>query len=281
MTAPVTILAAGSFAAPATEPTLDIKTLLREAGGPRLRRSNRLTELALLGALRCCQSIGPLHEQSALYLASGQGNVGDTVSLLQQIVRDGLEPMPFSFINVSSNMAGFAVAQALGLQGRNMAVSRNGGAFDSALELALLDLLSGSVPMALVGVVEECAWPLPEHRRRLGVADDMPLAEQSSWLLLSAQCASSGVGMIAGHQRLAEGEALPSRPEARWFCAPQLPAAHAERLAGTTGREPGYSESITVHHLIGALEDGSSSPLCYLNGDGAGGAVLFEFLPAR
>ncbi len=237
------------------------------------------TELALLGALRCVREVAPLPATCALYLTSSQGNVGDTVSLLQQIVRDGLEPMPFTFINVSSNMAGHAVAQALGLEGKNSALSRIGGAFDSALELARLDLQAGTVPMALVGVVEQCAWPLVDQRQRLKVGEDVLLAEQSSWLLLSAAEGDDGLGEFALHRRCSRIEEVPSPNEARWFAGPQLTTAMKTQLGLPMSplSEPGYSESIDAHHLVEAIAKGGDGSLCYLNGDGAGGYVYFEF----
>lgn len=275
----IRILAASSYAAHADESPSDIKSMLREEGGPRLRRSSRYTELALLGALRCIRELPRLPATCALYLTSSQGNVGDTVSLLHQIVRDGLEPMPFTFINVSSNMAGHAVAQALGLEGKNSALSRIGGAFDSALELARLDLQAGTVPMALVGVVEQCAWPLADQRQRLKIGEEVRLAEQSSWLLLSAAEGAGGLGEFAVHRRCRDIAELPSLKSAHWFAGPQLPSSVKADLGLplTPLLEPGYSESITAHHLVEAIARGGEGPVGYLNGDGADGYVYFEF----
>ncbi|MFO7594633.1 MAG: beta-ketoacyl synthase N-terminal-like domain-containing protein [Pseudomonadota bacterium] len=282
------LLSARSYAAAASDPPADLKPLLREVHPNRMRRNNRFTELALLGALRCVQDIGGLPEQCALYLASGQGNVSDTVSLLHETVRDRLEPMPLSFINVSSNIAGFTVSQVLGLHGHNIAVSRNGGAFDSALELALLDLQSGAVPMALVGVVEEYALPPAEHCRRLGLAEGELPAEQSSWLLLTAESGHGREGPVATCQRYRSPMDLPDNPHARWIAGADLPvSARGKRPATESPGEPlpGYSESIRLHPLVEAL-DGltkgrSERPVYYLNGDGTGGLLLFEFNPAH
>ncbi len=271
------IIAAASYAASAGDSPADIKSLLREEGGPRLRRSSRLTELALLGALRCIRQVPALHEQCALFLASAQGNVGDTVSLLQQIVRDGLEPMPFTFINVSSNMAGHAVAQALGLQGKNYALARHHGAFDSALELACLEVQTGKAPMALIGVVEECAWPLVDQRRRLGVDGEVRLAEQSSWLLLSSEPDTAGLASFAARRIPTAGERVLD-PEVRYLPGPLLSASMSEAVSPLPA-EPGYSESIAVHHLVEALTGDGEERVGYLNGDGDGdeGMMAFEF----
>lgn len=282
--AAIRLLAASSYAAPANDPPADLKPLLREVHPNRMRRNNRFTELALLGALRCVEDIGQLPEQCALYLASGQGNVTDTVSILHEVVRDRLEPMPLSFINVSSNIAGFTVSQVLGLHGRNLAVSRNGGAFDSALELALMDLQNGSVPMALVGVVEEYTLPLNEHRQRLGRKQGEVLAEQSSWLLLGKDAGPEGMGMLVDCRRYTDLAKLPEFTETHWITGTQLSASSASQLGLLPSSErnlPGYSESISIHHLVDALarQEPVDKALRYLNGDGMDGLLLFEFIP--
>ncbi len=49
-----------------------------------------------------------------------------------------------------------------------------------------MDLESGGVASALVGSVDVATAPLQEHRRRLHLAVDTPLAEGSHWLWLGS-----------------------------------------------------------------------------------------------
>ncbi len=154
---------------------------VREACGKSVRRINRFIQLALIGAHDCVGSRS-LAADTAVYLATGQGNVADTAQMMRDILARGEAPMPFSFINVSSNMAGFYVAQGLELSGANLTVSRHDFSFEAAVQLAGVDLGDGG--RALIGAVEECAWPLARHRERLGVAQGTPLSEGSHWLLI-------------------------------------------------------------------------------------------------
>lgn len=157
--------------------------LLKQVCAKPPRRVNRFIQLALLGAHDCAAAAGSaLAPQTGLYLATGQGNVADTARLMCDIQVQGEAPMPFTFINVSSNMAGFYVAQALGLEATNLTASQQDFSFEAALELACVDLAEGG--SALLGAVEECVWPLQGHRRRLGLAAQAVLAEGSHWLLL-------------------------------------------------------------------------------------------------
>ena len=165
--------------------------LLHQQHGLRLRRSNRYIALAMLGALECVQG-RRLEPDCGVYLSSGLGNIAESLAMMELALCEGVAPMPFSFINVSSNMAGFTLASQFGLHGRNLAVARRDNAFVAALELALGDLLGGRVSQALVGAVDECVWPLAMHRRRLQVAADSPLLEGSGWLLLGLGDERSG-----------------------------------------------------------------------------------------
>lgn len=282
----INVLASYAFAAAAVEPPLDIKTLLREAGGPKLRRTNRITELSLLGALHCVAG-RELANRCGLYLASGQGSVGDTSSLMQQILRDGLEPMPLSFINVSSNMPGYYVAQTLGLESRNLAVSSRLAAFDSAFELARLDLAAGNVEQALVGVVEECSYPLDDYRRHVGLGEEFALAESSAWLLLG-RGGEGGYNTLQRCQHFATVDGLVETLQ-------QLPAQTRYVVAGEhdvllmaelarcgfsplATEYPGHSKSIAAWRFVQAVGAREASSLLYLGGNAEEGFLLLWLL---
>lgn len=187
----VGVLASGLRCFGAEEQALDMLALLHQEHGLRLRRSNRYIALTMLGALACVQG-RRLEPDCGVYLSSGLGNIAESLAMMEPALCDGVAPMPFSFINVSSNMAGFTLASQFGLHGRNLAVARQDNAFVAALELALGDLLAGRVSQALVGAVDECVWPLAMHRRRLQVAAESPLLEGSGWLLLGPGDEGSG-----------------------------------------------------------------------------------------
>lgn len=174
-----------SLLLPATEPPAPLREQVRAVVPDPPRRISRIIELSLIGAHRC------MHGRRAephcpLYLALTHGCVADGVSLVTTVARGGL-PTPVGFINLSSNMAGFYVAATLGVHGPNQAVAADEFSLECALELA--DLGPGHGGQALIGAVEECAWPLAEHRARLGLPPDRPLTESSHWLFLDQACA--------------------------------------------------------------------------------------------
>ena len=245
------------------------------------RRLNRFIQLALIGAHRCAAGIDGMGDAGCdVYLGSGQGNVADTINLLRDIHGARQAPMPFGFINVSSNMAGFYIAQSLGLKGANLAVSRQDSSFEACLELAAAE--AERRPSALVGAVDECAWPLAQHRRRLGVDADTRLGEGSHWLWIDQRnpapvaevtwvrrfgslgamedaAASHGAqGLTVGYGLVRSGEA-----------ASQM--AGASRLVEYTGAEP-YYETLSAYAVCRFVETAvPGERMVHLNRDAAGG----------
>lgn len=150
-------------------------------GGQRFRRINRFIQLALIGAHECRNADDADWAASQpIVIATGQGNIADTTQMLESVVGSGQPPMPFQFINLAGNMAGFYLAQSLGVEAANTTVSQLDFPAEAALQVAVEEYRRhGS---ALLGAVDELAWPLDAHRRRLGAAPGQSVGEGSHWL---------------------------------------------------------------------------------------------------
>jgi hypothetical protein len=165
------------------EPLPDLRALTLETTGKSIRRVGRFIRLALVGAARCLPRAGAPAD-TAVYLGSGRGDLELTLGILIPLFRQGQLPKPLSFVHTVSNAACFYVAQTLGLRSRSNFVCNRYFAFESALQLAALDLRLGTVPSALVGSVDVATAPLGEHRRRLQLPPAAPVGEGSHWLWL-------------------------------------------------------------------------------------------------
>lgn len=203
------ISASGSYTAEAVEPLPPLKELAREASGTAARRTGRLVQLALVGAGRCVagRSLPP---ETATYFTSGRGDLAVTVDLLVNLCARGVPPAPFDFINTVGNSACFHVAQAFGLRGRSLFVTRRHAPLETALRLAAIDMAGGGVRTALVGAADMCTTPLAAHRERIGVAAGTPVGEGSHWFLLTALRERSGLGEVRSVRTFADEVALRS-----------------------------------------------------------------------
>jgi len=171
---------------PAESQAPELKDLVKSLWGKSYRRINHFIELTLVGARRCVdRTPNPIAAHCSLVFTTGQGNISQVANLTRQIYKDHQPPMPFAFMHITNNMAPFYVAQALGLSSSNLTIAHRSFPFETALNVATLQLQApGS--QCLVGAVDECAYPLEEHRQRLGLAPDTPLAEGSHWLMLGS-----------------------------------------------------------------------------------------------
>ena len=130
-----------------------LKEELRRYARENFRRVNRFILLALLGARKC------IHERSlaadtAVYLTTEHGNLGETAIVLDEIYAAHALPKPFSFINTMSNTAAFYLAQNLGTRGRNITASSQRLSFERGIDLMAADFAAGAERSALIGGVD-------------------------------------------------------------------------------------------------------------------------------
>lgn len=186
----------------------DVKAAWKEISPSMIRRTDRFIQLALLGAYK---SIGQekLLEETALYMASGQGNLAVFKRLRDQRYVHKQPPKPVDFINSLSNTSGFYVAQFFGFHGKNLNVSRHGLVVENILLLAQADLELGREQQILVGGVDELQEPLAFTRLTLGLCDERPLGEGSNWLLLSTESEGALASMEVLREEM-DSEALKS-----------------------------------------------------------------------
>jgi len=284
------IAAAGSYFSELSarqEQVPDIKQLLVESGEPWPRRTSRLTDLALLGASRALRGRAEPSARCAIVLGSDQSGRCDTARMLTAILERGEAPMPFDFINVSNNMAGYYVARRYGLQGANLAVSRRGSAFESAMELALQQLESKAVPQVLLGSVDESCRPLPSRDSVLQ-QDTLAGAEGSSWFLLLGgdQADDCGTWIESHHHfadwtRLAEYlDQIDDLPGATLIASERISERVRETLfieARLWRAAAELCPSGSAHALVSALEDwDGGSTAFYIHGDDEAGYLLLQ-----
>jgi hypothetical protein len=168
----------------------DLEGALAEHCRERFRRVDRFIALALIGSSACARG-AELRAGCGLYVSSSLGPLSSNDQVQDQMVRQGLVPKPFQFVNTLGSAVGFYLARNLELAGPSTFVWRRGGAFLSALALASADLERGAVSQALVGCVDERLLPLATSRAMLGLGADAQVAESSTWMLIEPAPAAS------------------------------------------------------------------------------------------
>ena len=130
-----------------------LKEELRRYAREHFRRVNRFILLALIGARKCIHGRS-VAADTAVYVTTEHGNLGDTATVLDEIYAAQSLPKPFSFINTMSNTAAFYLAQSLGARGRNITVSSQRLSFERGIDLLTADFTAGAEKSALIGGVD-------------------------------------------------------------------------------------------------------------------------------
>jgi hypothetical protein len=143
------------------------------------RRSDRLTQLSLLG-LHHTPGGSELSSKTHLILASGDANLNSTIQNNEQIFDSGTLPNPIGFINTVNNSTAYHICVTLGIQGQATSVSRDHCSLEAGLQIAGSLQLSDPAPI-LLGTVDEIPNDPDQHRQRLKMSLNAPLAEGSFW----------------------------------------------------------------------------------------------------
>jgi len=147
---------ASAFTAEANNSIDFLKAEIGRYTKENFRRVNRFILLTLLGAHQCITA-HTLDDDTAIYLTTEHGNLGETADVLDEIYAVGSLPKPFGFINTMSSTAAFYLAQNLGIRGRNITVSSQHLSFERGLELVNVDFAGGAERNALIGGVDEAS----------------------------------------------------------------------------------------------------------------------------
>ncbi|MEN8180745.1 MAG: hypothetical protein ABFS39_19280 [Pseudomonadota bacterium] len=173
------IYACGGVSHQVTDQPPRLKPLIDATSLRPPRRSDRLTQLGLLG-LAACAGIERLAKDTPLILASGEANLSSTIQVNEQIYLDKTIPSPIGFINSVNNSTAFYLNQVLGISGRTLTVSRDQCSLEAALQIASVWQHEYPAPI-LVGAVDELPADLRQHRLRMQYSQEAILGEGSYW----------------------------------------------------------------------------------------------------
>ncbi len=176
-----------SFSSYTGKPSVDaqwLKSEIARYSPVSFRRANRFILLTLLGACQCLQGRS-LAADTAVYLTTEHGNLGETATVLDEMATDRSLPKPFGFINTMSGTATFYLAQTLGAKGRNITVSSQHLSFERGLELLELDFAGAWEGGALIGGVDEAS--AAGEKAGEGNPRAWPMADGSAWFYVTSE----------------------------------------------------------------------------------------------
>ncbi len=195
------IHSASAFTSSANDDINHLKKELSRYTPDNFRRVNRFILLTLIGACQCIHQHS-LDPDTAVYLTTEHGNLGETAQVLDEIYVTHSLPKPFGFINTMSNTASFYLAQNLGIHGRNIIVSSQHLSFERGLELLKADFAGGVEKSALIGGVDEASLSRTFMEERIG--HDWRMVDGSGWLYIKTE-KDGALGAIKGIRSFRDG----------------------------------------------------------------------------
>ena len=185
-----------TFVSPPVDDTKIYKQEISRFTKLKFRRANKFVLLSLVGACQCAHGQA-VKTNTAVYLTTENGTLGDTETVLDQIYHKHEFPMPYNFISTMSNTASFYVAQSFDILGRNLTFSSKQLSFERGLELLRNDIVAGAVKEALFGGVDEVSFSKSQFETKFNRPyRDYEMVDGSCWLLIKADDRGS-LGEIA------------------------------------------------------------------------------------
>jgi len=272
-------------------PVDDIKVYKQEISrytDVKFRRANKFVLLSLVGACQCAYGQA-IKTNTAVYLTTENGNLGDTETVLDQIYHKHEFPMPYNFINTMSNTASFYVAQSFDILGRNITFSSKQLSFERGLELLRSDLGAGVVKEALFGGVDEVSFSKTQFETKFDRPySDFEMIEGSCWLLIKADD-SGALGEITAIESFGSLSQASDWLKNQCFKRPLIlsygmlvDAGQKESLGQAVPHEAefdyiseyGYFDSATACGVTGFLERYEDAILVHINQDFRGQFVV-------
>ena len=281
------IHSASAFTGEANADIHFLKEEIRRYTQENFRRVNRFILLSLLGALQCVHQ-QHLEADTAVYLTTEDGNLGETAGVLDEIYTSRSLPRPFGFINTMSNTAAFYLARNLGIRGRNITVSSQHLSFERGLELLKVDFAGGAERSALIGGVDESS--LARMNREEPTGRCWRMVDGSGWFyvknekegscgafteIMSFRDGPSCMRWIRGRERspvqVVSFGALIGDDEATALRETLRPAAEFDYL-----RDYGYSGSATACGVSLFVRLFQAKTLLHINRDQRGNYAVIE-----
>lgn len=247
-----------------------LKEEIRRYTRENFRRGNRFILLALLGVRRCVHRRPP-EPDTAVYLTTEHGNLGETAAVIDEIYAAGSLPKPYGFINTMSNTAAFYIAQSLGIRGSNITVSSQHRSFEKGLELLETDFARGAESNALIGGVDEASLSGAKGGDRR--TPTWRMVDGSAWFYVKSQ-REGARGAFRENRSFRDG--LSCR---RWITHPERPPADVVSFGGLIGDDEAARWRELLHP---AAEFSTLDEYGYSGSAAACGAALFmERFPGR
>ena len=159
------------------------KKLLKEISSINLRRSSKFNILSVYGAVNCLNNIN-YSSNTSIYIATQYGVISGVQKVVNSLNDQHQIVMPFDFLNVNANNAGFNIAKALNIDNENYLLTSNDFSFEKTLQTAFNKSKHNNKFEAIIGGVDESLTDIDNYQSYVTL-NNIPSFDGSCWLYCS------------------------------------------------------------------------------------------------
>ncbi len=165
------------------EPIKYYKGLLKEISKVNTRRTNKFTVLSLYGALNCIDGI-KYGLKTNTFIASQYGVISGVLKVAESLNDEHQIVMPFDFLNINGNNAGFIISETLNISNQNHLITSNELSFEKTVQLAFHKSKDDIEFEALIGGVDESVKNIPNYKDYI-IHNELESCDGSCWIYCS------------------------------------------------------------------------------------------------
>ncbi len=158
------------------------KKLLKEISTINLRRANKFNVLSVYGALKCISGIN--YKNPNIYIGTEYGVISGVLKVIESLNDEHQIVMPFDFLNINGNNAGFNISEAINTTGESFLTTSNNFSFEKTLQFAFHKSSINNNFEALIGGVDESLECIENYKEYV-INNNLKSYDGSCWLYCS------------------------------------------------------------------------------------------------
>jgi len=181
------------------------KKKVKEITQTSMRRASKFNLLSLYGACKCIED-RVIPSDTSIYIGSEFGVVSGVQKVMESLNEEPVIVMPFDFLNMNGNNAGFAISKVLDTNGENILMTASDLTFELTLKQAFYKCEQNKNFSALIGGVDESIVEIDRYQTYVIDQKQIPY-DGSCWLYCNNE-ANNAIAKITSVQNFANEQSL-------------------------------------------------------------------------
>ena len=190
------------------------KKKVKEITSTSMRRASKFNLLSLYGACKCMEE-RVVPSDTSIYIASEFAVVSGVQKVMESLNEEPVIVMPFDFLNMNGNNAGFTISKILDTKGENILMTASDLTFELTLKQAFYKSEQNKGFSALIGGVDESIADIDQYQTYIIDQKQIPY-DGSCWLHCNND-ADDAIAKIISVQNFVDKQCLDRYLASKYF----------------------------------------------------------------